>query len=183
MVESTMQLTSDERLKTWRSASPQSPKPKRTRSPGAESTESALRLTYAVIIPQMNDNAADPRLGFSRPAMAKACVRNHDFFVQLAQELGRTWFLLFFDACKSAKSDWKRIERHHLEDAAMDLADAVRSLPKPLQEVIYWRAIGVSWRRMSQELKGRDTLSMKEDHEKALALLWTRHGSTVRRIF
>lgn len=114
--------------------------------------------------------------------MAKACVRNHDFFIAMAEELGEWWVRTIADAELASESDWRRIDRYHMEDAATELATAVRGLPQPIREVVQRRSSGQSWKTISRELPDRVYWSITEDWGTGLRLVWTRYGDLVRRL-
>lgn len=114
--------------------------------------------------------------------MARACVRNHQFFLQMAEEMGEWWERTIRETEAASVSDWRRIEMSHLEDAAADLVTAVRAMPAPVREVTERRAAGMSWRRISQDLPGRVYFSLAQDWRTALMRLSTEHAETVRRL-
>lgn len=115
--------------------------------------------------------------------MARACVRNHAFFVAMAEELGEWWMRTIADAELGSVSDWRRIERSHMEDAAEELLRAIVDMPAPLREVLVQRAAyGKSWRDVSSALPHRVYFSVVEDWHRALSWLWDRHGDLIRRI-
>lgn len=156
---------------------------RRTPSSEAEAdAEKALRLVYQVLLPRILKHHVRSELGISRPSMARACVRNHPFFLQMAEEMGEWWERTIRQTELASVSDWRRIEMSHLEDAAADLVTAVRALPAPVRAVAERRASGMSWRRISADLPGRVFFSLAQDWRTALMRLSTEHRDTIRRL-
>jgi hypothetical protein len=130
----------------------------------------------------MISQSTPPQLGFGRPAMAQLCVRNWEFFVSLSAELGEHTEDTIYDAELSAVSDWPRIERQHMEDAALELLSAVQTLPPPVRDVVVRRSRGWSWTAISAGLPGRAYFSLTDDWAAAVRLVWSSHGDLVRRL-
>ena len=114
--------------------------------------------------------------------MARACVRNHPFFLQIAEEMGEWWERTIRETENASVSDWRRIEMSHMEDAAADLVTAVRALPPPVRAVVERRAAGLSWRRIHAELPGRVYFCLAQDWRAALMRLSTEHSDILRRL-
>jgi len=122
-------------------------------------------------------------LGYSRPHSATSCARNHEFYLDLAAELGEDWVKLVRELEDHSVSDgWRRVERQHMEEAATDILSSLRRLPRPVRDVVYRRAAGVSWRRISADLPGRAYFSLTDDWTSALRWLCREHGELVRRL-
>lgn len=114
--------------------------------------------------------------------MARACVRNHEFFVAMAEELGEWWMRTIHEAELASESDWRLIERDHMDEAAELLLRAVSELPVPQREVLVRRASGMSWKGIAEALPHRAYFSMTDDWATALRSLWSRQGDLIRRI-
>ncbi len=114
--------------------------------------------------------------------MSQLCVRSPEFFFAIAAELGEWWERTILDAEMASVSDWHRIEREHLEDAAMEMIGAVRAMPPPIQDVVVRRASGMSWTALQKELPDRAYFSLTDDWASAVRVIWDRHGDIVRRL-
>lgn len=102
----------------------------------------------------------------------------------MADEMGlenEQWRELVADNEASSTSDWKRIERGHLEDAAAELISVVRELPKPVREVVERRAVGLSWQAIAKSLPTRALFSIKDDWERGLKALNESHFQLLDR--
>lgn len=152
------------------------------RAEDADRTEAALRVVYQVLLPRLSCDRTPGVLGYGRPAMAQMCVRNHEFFVAMATELGEWWERTVREAELASVSDWRRLEREHMEDAALDLLGAVRAMPLPVRDVVERRSSGMSWTSISAALPGRAYFSLTDDWSSAVRVVWERHSDTVRRL-
>lgn len=142
-------------------------------------------MVFRVVLPRLARSAeAIPRvLDYARPASARSCVRNHDFYVAMAAELGEDWVRLVRELEDHSVSEtWRRVEREHMEDAATEILSSVRRLSPPVRDVVCRRAVGYSWRRISAELPHRAYFSLTDDWNGALRWLVREHGDLVRRL-
>jgi hypothetical protein len=144
-------------------------------------TEKALRLVYGVILPRMNRTELATGLGLARASYERAFVRNDAVFQQLAEELGE-WWLHLVRAADETDARNRRVERRHMEDAATEILDIVRRMPKPMQDVVLRRAAGMSWRRIGEALSNRVHFSLQDDWDIAVRCLWQHGGDCVRRL-
>lgn len=152
---------------------------------GEARAERALRVVYGSVLPRMARGAeAIPGvLGYSRPSMARLCVRNHEFYAAMARQLDVRVELLLDELESTAVSEsWRRVERGHLEDAAVELLGVVRGFPRPVRDVVELRAAGVSWRDVTRALPDRVYWSMTDDWAWALRKVWGEHDGLVGRI-
>jgi hypothetical protein len=109
-------------------------------------------------------------------------TRSNDFFVDLAEDLGEWWIRVKADCELSAVSDWRRCERHHMEDAACELLERMSGLPRSVRDVVERRASGQSWTRISRDLPGRAYFSLMDDWRHALRHVSQRCDDLVRRL-
>ncbi|MEZ0020001.1 hypothetical protein [Sinorhizobium fredii] len=147
----------------------------------AARTEKALRLVYGVILPRMNRTELTAGLGLSRASYELAFVRNNAVFQQLAQELGE-WWLNLVRAADETDAGNRRIERRHMEDAATEILDLVRRMPKPVQDVVVRRAVGMGWKSIGVALPDRVHFSLQDDWDAAVRRVWYGCGDCVRRL-
>lgn len=155
-------------------------------TPTEDQVKRALGLTYRCVLPRLQRDLGAARLGIARPSYAKACVRNHEFMVGVSEELGE-WYERVIRECEKAaqgKSDeWRRIERRHLDDAAITLVEAVELLLPPIRKVIIMRSAGARWRDVwSASGQGRPYFSLKDDWRQGLIRLATDARDAVRRL-
>jgi len=144
-------------------------------------TEVVLRLVYRDILPNILSFHIDPRLRLKRPSYETGLTRSHEFMILLAAELGDWWERLVEDNEKSSVSDWNRIERRHMEDAAIELVEIVRAMPAPMREVVERRATGMSWKAICADLPARVYFSIVQDWESGLRLLEMKHFQLLQR--
>lgn len=151
-----------------------------------DQTEAALRLTYRSIIPRLQRDLGSRRLGISRPSYVRACVRNHAFMVGIAEEMGEWYERVIRQAEKASRGtldEWRRIERRHVDDAAMDLQTAVHSLLPPIRQVIIMRSCGTSWRGVwDASGKNRPFFSLKDDWRSGIRQLGLLAAEPIARL-
>jgi hypothetical protein len=102
---------------------------------------------------------------------------------QIAIELGEPLCKVAMANQKSSESDWRRVERRHMYDAAAELIDYVASAVPPGQrEVLILRAYGNGWREVARMLPGRVYYSLADDWRAGLMFVWKNRGDVVRRL-
>lgn len=107
--------------------------------------------------------------------------RSHEFYVQMAADLGDWWWRLEDDS-GDKDAGLRRLERSHMEEAAIDLADLVRRLPGSCRRIVEARAAGHSWRTIFADNPDRVGYSMMDDWEGTLRAIWAAHEDLVRRV-
>lgn len=136
----------------------------------------------------MRQDPSEGRLGYSRPSHARLMIRSHAFVVAVAEEMGEWWVRMVAENERgrtrsgSSSESWRRVERQHMEDAALDIVEMVEKMPRPMRDVVVLRASGASWREIGQALPDRAHFSMADDWCSALRLLWSRGSSSVARL-
>ncbi len=145
-------------------------------------TERALKLLYSVVLPRLLRRHAETQLGYARPFYIREFGRSQRFFEQMAGEMGDWWWRLARASEAASDDGGRRIEWRHLEDAALELLDVVRTFPAPVRRVIEMRSSGLSWRRIVADLPDRVWFSVRDDWDFALSTLWLNHASLVARI-
>lgn len=140
-----------------------------------------MRLVYGVILPRMNRVELATGLGMARASYELAFVRHNAVFQQLAEELGE-WWLNMVHAADETHASNRRIERRHMEDAATEILDLVRRLPKPMQDVVVRRAAGMPWKKIGAALPNRVHFSLQDDWDGAVRRVWQERGDCVRRL-
>ena len=121
-------------------------------------------------------------MGIARPSSAKACVRSHQLIAQMCSEISEHWWVLVQQNAQASGSDWKRTERRHQDDAAVELMLVVRDLSPPVRQVVELRATGMKWNAIAAALPQRVLFSLQEDWNAALKLITERHGDLVSRV-
>jgi hypothetical protein len=144
-------------------------------------TEKASPLVYGVILPRMNRTELATGLGLARASYERAFVRNDAVFQQLAEELGE-WWLNLVRAADETDAGNRRIDRSHMEDAATDILDIVRRMPKPMQDVVARRAAGMGWKAIGEALSNRVHFSLQDDWDAGVRRVWQKRGDCVRRL-
>lgn len=143
-----------------------------------------LRLVYRNLLPRLTRSAIGGQLKMKRPSYESNISRSHEFMIQVGEDLGLKpdeWRELVADNEASSISDWKRIERGHLEDAAAEVISVVRGLPEPVREVVERRAVGLSWQAIAKSLPTRALFSIKDDWERGLKELNLLHAELLGR--
>ena len=149
----------------------------RERTPSERAlTERVLKATYTIILPSILRREVR---GFA--ACTIATERSWDYYVQLAADLGVWTEELIHNQDPISKS-LRRVERQHLEEAAVELCEFVRIMPPPVRVVVEARACGVAWKKMTEQLPGRAFFSIREDWYAALATILRDRKDLVRRI-
>jgi hypothetical protein len=69
-----------------------------------------------------------------------------------------------------------------MEDAATELLDLVRRMPKPMQDVVIRRAAGMGWKAIGAALPDRVHFSLQDDWDAAVRRVWQECGDCVRRL-
>lgn len=133
-------------------------------------------MTYGVVLPSLL-RAVSPGWG-PGPLSSE---RSWEFFLQLGEELGE-WASRLADGQDHTGAQIRRVERGHREEAAGQLVTLVRRMPTPVRLVVEARAVGVSWRRLTNEFPDRAYFSMEDDYRRAEATLWLDHGDLIRRL-
>ena len=101
----------------------------------------------------------------------------------MSEELGEWWRRTLAECELSAvPTEWRRIEREHLEEAALELYDAIRRLPRSARDVVEMRAMGVSWAEISRRMPDRAYFSLTDDWRSAVRMTRDRYGDLVRRM-
>lgn len=138
--------------------------------------ERALSHVYRVVLPSILKQTSP---GWGPGPLSSE--RSWEFFVSLAEELGE-WADRLVEGQYPTGASVRRIERRHREDAAGELVTIVRSMPRPVREVVEARAIGVPWKRITKELPDRAYFSMVDDYRRAVATLSIHHLDLIRRL-
>ena len=174
---------SAEGSKKWQRET-QSRAKRRTRvkiKPDSDKAETVLRLVYRTILPRILASHVGAEVGIKRPNYETGVSRSHQFMIQLSEELGAKWRELVEANEESSVSDWRKIERRHMEDAALEVVAIVRELPKPVREVVELRASGMGWKAICEELPDRVYFSIIDDWKRALTIFNERHASLLLR--
>lgn len=195
MVVSTTERKSGERSTSSRRRSP-ADQTSEGRSPASEDdiarTQRALRIAFGSVLPRIRGRREIYGRGIGTTNFASLCVRDQDFFLSLARDVvDAEWSGVREDMRLSILSELRtpqlddavrRVERQHLEEAALEIELAVGELPGPLCAVVRYRAMGLSFRKIAGIMKGRAPFSLVDDWNRAISLIWERHELLVRRI-
>lgn len=144
-------------------------------------TEAALRLVYQVVVPRMLRSHVERDLGLATPNYNRL-ERTHEFYMDMAAELGDWWWRLARDSQNANGPMSRRMEREHLQDAGEELASVVLTLPREVRRIVESRAAGVGWRDVARSNPDRAFFSIRDDWEAGLNWLWLRHEDLVRRL-
>lgn len=142
-------------------------------------------MLYRVVLPRIarEGNRGTGPSGYARPSYARLCVRTHEFFREISGELGEWWLRTLWDcALTSVPTEWRRIEREHMEEAALGIHEAIRRLPRSVRDVVEMRAVGLSWTEVSRRLPGRAYFSLTDDWASAVRMVRERCGDLVARM-
>lgn len=143
--------------------------------------ERALVITFRVVLPSMSRSASSG-LGFSSPSYNRAFIRNSELFVELSRELG-DWWVRLMKTSQLSDVPARRIDRQHMEDAALELMTFVEDLPEPERVPVVQRSAGVGWRTIYRRYPDRASFSIKEDYDRALRKIWlAREGAVLRLV-
>lgn len=130
--------------------------------------------------------------GFGTTNFASMCVRDHDFFVEIAKDIFNSDlagmrddtrdFVLSVIKGPQLEEALRKVERQHLEDAAMELITLVDTLPRNLRAVTVSRASGLSFRKIREYRKDRAMFSLVDDWNDSVRYIWDSSEELVRRI-
>lgn len=120
-------------------------------------------------------------LGYKRPSYESNVSRSQLFMSQLSADLGEALERLIQSNEESSVSDWRKVERQHMDEAAVELLTVISAMPQPIREVVELRATGMSWKRICDSLPKRVYFSIIDDWKRALAILNERHDYLLNR--
>lgn len=143
--------------------------------------EIALRITYRVLLPRIFRQSIPSVLSLKRPSYETGLTRTHDFILQMSEEMGEWWERTARLNEASSVSDWKKIERSQMCDAALELVEVIRGMPRPVRDVLERRAAGMSWKAIQDDLPKRAYFSIMDDWKGALRKLNEGHHELLLR--